>query len=407
MRLLILSIRYAPEFTSNAIVMTGLAQQLAARGHEVNVLAGTPHNQLPRVPAGYAGRLFRRETRTRVKAIYCWAFPRSGGKAAKFLNYASFTLTSLAAGLFTRRPDAILVVSPPFWLGFNALIFRRLRGSAVIYNAQDLYPEAYVASREVRAGLVTRVMKRLVTRLYRSCDRITVITPSFAESISALGIEAGKIITIPNYVDTAMVKPLPRINSFRQQHNLGDQFVVMYAGNIGYTHGTELLVEAAANLAATPNVLILVIGGGSKLANLERLVRERGLTNIRFLPAQPPELLSEMLAAADVFVITMKPGVGRASFPGRIYNFLAASRPVVASVDEDSDLARLLRSAGSGIVTSPGNVEDFCRALTQLLEDSEFRRRLGRNGAEYLAQNYSSQAVVDKYEAVLKSAANR
>ncbi len=204
-----------------------------------------------------------------------------------------------------------------------------------------------------------------------------------------------------------MVKPLPRINSFRQQHNLGDQFVVMYAGNIGYTHGTELLVEAAAKLAATPNVLILVIGGGSKLANLERLVREHGFTNIRFLPIQPPELLPEMLAAADVFVITMKPGVGKASFPGRIYNFLLAARPVVASVDEDSDLARLLRRADSGVVTPPGNVEDFCRALTHLLDNSELRQRLGRNGAEYLAQNYSSQAVVDKYEAVIKAVTRR
>ncbi len=407
MRLLILSIRYAPEFTSNAIVITGLAQHLAARGHQITVLAGIPHNQLSRVPAGYGWRFFRREIRMGVKVIYCWAFPKSGEKAAKLLNYVTFTLTSLAAGLFTKRPDAILVVPPPFWLGFNALVFRSLRGGAVIYNAQDLYPEAYIASQEVRPGLLTRVMKSLVNRLYRSCDRITVITPSFAEGISAHGIDAGKITTIPNFVDTTVVKPLPRNNSFRQQHNLRDQFVVMYAGNIGYTHGTELLVEAAAKLATTPNVLILVIGGGSKLANLERLVRERGLTNIRFLSTQPPELLSEMLAAADVFVITMKPGVGRASFPGRIYNFLAASRPVVASVDEDSDLAKLLLRADSGIVTSPGNVEDFCRALTQLLHDSGLRQRLGRNGAEYLAQNYSSQAVVDEYEAVIRAAASR
>src|SRR5208337_4177832 len=118
----------------------------------------------------------------------CWAFPKSEGKVAKFLNYASFTLTSLVAGLLTKRPEAVIIVSPPFWLGFNALLLRALRRCAVIYNAQDLFPEAYLASQEIRAGWLTRAMDGLMSRLYRSCDRITVITESFGEAIAARGI---------------------------------------------------------------------------------------------------------------------------------------------------------------------------------------------------------------------------
>jgi colanic acid biosynthesis glycosyl transferase WcaI len=323
------------------------------------------------------------------------------------LNYASFTLTSLIAGLFTKRPQAILIVSPPFWLGFSALLVRALRRCPVIYNAQDLLPEAYVASQEIRAGWLTRAMSGLMTRIYRDCDRITVITGSFAEAIAARGIDREKVVIIPNFVDTTGVTPLPRANSFRQAHSLGDQYVVMYAGNIGYTHGTELLVEAAARLTAIPDLLFLVIGGGSKQADLARLARERRLANVRFLPTQPPELLPTMLATADVFVLTSKPGVGRTSFPGRIYNFLLAARPVVASVDEDSDLAELLRRGGTGIVTAPGKVEDFCRALTTLYHDAALRERLGRSGAEFMARHYSSQAVLTQYETLLKGLATR
>lgn len=402
MRLLIESIQYAPEFTSNAIVITGLAEQLAVRGHQVTVLAGTPHYQLPRVPPGYRWRLFRREVLAGVTVIRCWAFPQSEGKTAKFLNYAIFTLTSLIAGLFTQRPEAIIVVSPPFWLGFHALLLRALRGGAVVYNAQDLFPEAYIASREVRAGWLTRAMSVLVTRIYRACDRITVITDSFAEAIAARGVDRKKVVTIPNYVDTMAVTPLPQANSFRRRHALDDRFVVMYSGNIGYTHGAELVVDAAAKLAAFPGLVFLVIGGGSKQTDLARLARERRLVNLQFLPTQPRELLPEMLAAADVFVLTSKAGVGKTSFPGRIYNFLLAARPVVASVDEDSDLAHLLRRAGAGIVTAPGKGEDFCQALTTLYHDAALRERLGRSGAEFMARHYSSQAVVDQYESLLK-----
>jgi colanic acid biosynthesis glycosyl transferase WcaI len=407
LRLLILSIRYAPEFTSNAVVITGLAQQLAARGHQVTVLAGTPHCQLPGVPPPYRWRLFRREVHAGVKVIRCWAFPRSEGKVAKFLNYASFSLTSLMAGLFAARPEAVLVVSPPFWLAFNALVLRGFRGCAVIYNAQDLFPDAYVASREIRDGWLTRMMGALVNRVYRSCDRITVITSSFAKTIAAAGVDPGKVFTIPNFVDTSAITPLPGNNSFRRQHGLDGQCVVMYAGNIGYTHGAELLVDAASKLSAFPDLVFLVIGGGSRQASLACLARERRLGNMRFLPTQPAELLPQMLASADVFVFTSKPGVGKTSFPSRIYNFLLAARPVVASVDENSDLAQVLRAGAAGLVTAPGNVDDLCRALTTLYHDAALREQLGRRGAEFMARHYSSRAVVEQYETLLEGLADR
>jgi colanic acid biosynthesis glycosyl transferase WcaI len=248
-------------------------------------------------------------------------------------------------------------------------------------------------------------MRRMMTRIYRSCDRITVITPSFVEAITALGIDRRKVITIPNFVDPNAVSPLPRVNSFRRRHALDDRFVVMYAGNIGFTHGTELLVEAAEKLAAIPDLTFLVIGGGSKQVDLARHARARRLANMQFLPTQPRELLPEMLAAADVLVLTSKPGVGMTSFPSRIYNFLLAARPVVASVDANSDLAQVLCHGGAGMVTAPGDVEDFCRALSTLYHDAALRERLGRGGAEFMALHYSPAAVVDRYETLLKGLA--
>ena len=407
MRLLIFSIRYAPEFTSNAIVISGLAEQLAARGHHVTVLAGTPHYQLSGVPSGYIWRLFRRETIEGVTVHRCWAFPRSEGKLAKALNYMSFTLTSLAAGLLAERPDVVMVVSPPFWLGSSALILRAFRSCPAIYNAQDLFPDAYVASQEVKPGLIMRTMSGLMNRIYRASDRVAVITESFAKAIAAGGIDPAKLAVIPNFVDTAAVKPLPRTNSFRRQHGLGDRFVVMYAGNIGYTHGTEILVDAAAKLQAIADLQFVVIGGGSKQVDLESLARRRGLANMKFLPTQPREVLPEMLATADVLVMTSKLGVGMTSFPGRVYNSLLAARPVVASVDDDSDLAHVLRSSGAGIVTPSGNVHALCNALTTLYHDVTLRERMGASGAEYMARCYSSEAVVDRYESLLKGLAAR
>jgi colanic acid biosynthesis glycosyl transferase WcaI len=402
MRLLILSIRFAPEFTGNAAVITGLARALVARRHRLTVLAGTPHDRLPRVPPGYLLRPFRFEHREGVKVVRCWAFPRSLGKISKLLNYLTFTLSSFFAGLLTGRPGAVLVVSPPFWLGFNALFLKALWGCPVIYNAQDLFPEAYLASGEVRPSWLTRAMARLMNRIYRRSDRITVITHSFAENITAQGIDPAKILSIPNFIDTSAIAPLPRRNSFSDRWKLKNKFVVMYAGNIGYTHGSEIMVEAAERLASVEDLLFLVIGEGSKRADLVRQARKRQVANLRFLPTQPGEWLPEILASADVFVLTTKPGVGQASFPSRVYGFLLAARPIVASVDAGSDTARLLREAGAGLVTPPGNVEEFCAAVLTLYHDAPARERLGREGAEFMARHYSPDAVADQYDDLLR-----
>jgi colanic acid biosynthesis glycosyl transferase WcaI len=401
MHLLIFSVRFAPEVTGTAPVITGLAQALAARQHQVTVLAGTPHCRLPRIPPGYLLRPFRREFHKGVKVVRCWAFPRSDGIFAKLLNYLTFSVSSFLASLFLGRPGAVLVVTPPFWLGLEALFLKALWRCPVIYNAQDLYPEAYLASGEVREGWLTRFMTYLMTRIYKRCDRITVITKSFAEKIVARGVDPRKIENIPNFIDTSEIVLLPRCNSFSRRWMLDDKFVVMYAGNIGYTHGAELLVEAAEKLATLPNLQFVVIGGGSKQPDLERLARERRVANIQFLPTQNDELFPEMLAAADVLVLTTKPGVGGTSFLSRVYSYLLAARPIVASVDVDSDTARFLEEAGAGLITAPGDADDFCRAISTLYHDAPARERLGLAGAGFMAKHYSPGSVIDKYDKLL------
>ena len=402
MRLLIISIRFSPEIMSNANVITGLARALAGIGHEVTVVAGTPHDGLRHIEWGYVLRPFRWEKDAGVRIVRCWAFPKSNGKAAKFLNYITFTFTAFLAALFLGRPDAVVTVSPPLWLALVAMFLRTLHHCPVIYNAQDLFPEAYLASGEFHSGWLANLLSKLMVRIYRRSDRITVVTKSFVKTIAAKGIDAAKIIYIPNYVNSPMVTPRPRRNSFSRARGFDDNFVVMHAGNIGYTHEVELLVEASEKLAPLKDVRILIVGDGSKRAGLIRLAEKRDTQNLLFLDPQPDELLPELLATADVFVHASKRGAGVASFPGRIYNYLRAGRPIVASVDSEFDLAHLLRETGAGVVTEPGNAESLCQAIQTLYHDASARERMARNGRAYMERDYSPHAVIESYDSLLK-----
>jgi colanic acid biosynthesis glycosyl transferase WcaI len=404
-RVLVLSLYYAPEITGNAPIVTELARMLAADGFTVQVVAGTPHYRLPEVPARYRRRLYVREVLDGVAVTRCYAYPKSDGVLPKLLNYSSCLLTATPACLLAPRADVILVVSPPFLLGLIGALVRLFRGSRVVYNAQDLFPEGYAGARVAPSGLFIRLVDLLQRWVFRLADAITVITPGFQRNLLSKGVPAQKIQVIPNFADHELVQPGPRDNPFARQHNLLNKFVVLSAGNIGFTRGTEVLVAAAKRLESCSDIIILVVGAGSERARLVRAAEAAGLGNMRFLPPQPTEILPLVLAAADVGVVTTRPGIAHASFPSRIYGLMAAARPVVGALDADSDPAELIRRAQCGLVVKPGNVEEITEALRSLRADETTRRRMGENGRQHLLEHYSKQTVSGSYAALLRQLA--
>ena len=210
---------------------------------------------------------------------------------------------------------------------------------------------------------------------------------------------------IPNFADEEAVRPLERENTFSQQHHLDGRFVVLCAGNIGTLQGTEILVPMAKQLEAHPDILILVVGDGTERPRLEKAAAAARLTNLRILPPQPNELLAAMLATADVAVVTARAGTGRTSFPSRLYGLMAAGRPIVAALDADSDAAALLRTAGCGLATPPGDAGALAEAVRSLRARPDVRQAMGRAGREYLETNLSKRGVVEQYAALFGGSA--
>ncbi|MGH9577217.1 MAG: glycosyltransferase family 4 protein, partial [Terriglobales bacterium] len=267
---LILSLHYAPEITGNAPLVTELARQLAARGFSMRVVAGTPHYRLPEVPAAYRGRLYLREMLDGVSITRCFAFPARHSPGSKIANFISFLATSLPASLVGPKPDWVLVVSPPFLLGLVGAAVKFLRGAKLAYNAQDLFPRAYVIGGMLREGWLARALAAVQRWVYRRADVVTTLAPAMVEELAAEGIPRSKLRMIPNFADEETLRPLPRDNEFSRQHALTGKFVVLYAGNIGTLHGAELLVPVAKQLEAYPDILVLVVGDGTARPLLER-----------------------------------------------------------------------------------------------------------------------------------------
>jgi len=199
-------------------------------------------------------------------------------------------------------------------------------------------------------------------------------------------------------VDTEKSKPLPRDNAWRREQGIAaETFVAMFAGTIGYASGAQVLADTAAALADRQDILLLVVGEGVVKAELERLAAERGLRNMRFLPFQPADRLAEMQSAADVGLVTLLPQSGMSSVPSKVLGYMAAGKPVVASVPEDTDTAGLIRRAECGGVTPAPDGGAMARAIESLADDRERTEGLGRRARQCAVESFSRAKVVAMY----------
>jgi colanic acid biosynthesis glycosyl transferase WcaI len=317
------------------------------------------------------------------------------GRAASFAGFSAMGGVIAARG---GRVDGILAVSPPLTLGIAGWLAARLRHAPLVFNIQDVFPDVAVELGVIRNSGLIRAAHGLERFCYARADAITVLSDDLRANVASKTERADKVRVIPNFVDTGAIRPLPRENSYRAEHGLSGKTVVMYAGNVGLSQSLDTVIEAAVALSYEPGLVFVVNGQGASRAELER--KAAGLPNVRFVDMQPIDRLPEVLAAADVHLVPLRRGLARSSVPSKTYSILAAGRPLIASVDEGSEVARLTERAGAGHSVPPDDAEALTKALRRLLDSPEEAAEMGRRGRDFVEHWASPAAVAGSYEAL-------
>jgi colanic acid biosynthesis glycosyl transferase WcaI len=196
------------------------------------------------------------------------------------------------------------------------------------------------------------------------------------------------------------------MTALRQQLGLGEEHIVcLFAGTIGHVSGADVILDAADRLRALKHIRFLFVGEGPLLPQLKESVARRGLSNVLFHGFQPRERLSEVQSTSDISLVTLKKGKGTHSVPSKVLGYMTAGRPVVASVDKDSETARQIRSAECGLVVPAEDSPALVYSIRSLADDEAARNRLGRNGRLYVENELAMDRVLERYAQVLENVA--
>jgi len=407
MRLLMVTQYYWPEDFSAGIYMPELAESLCSRGHEVQVLTGFPNYPHGRILPGYRRRVFQVEERRGVRVIRTWIYPspRSSGGLRRGATALSFALSAVLARGAVRPPDVVLGFSPPPFMGLAALSCARRFRVPLLLNVKDLFTEAVLASGLARPGPLARALSAVERRLYRSADRVIAPVRDFLPVLAESGVAADSLAVIPDWADGKTIRPQPKENPIRREWGCRDRFVILYSGSIGYSSCLEPVLRAAALLREDPRFVFLLVGDGPLRAGLEMLARELELPNVQFHPLQSRERFPEVLAAADVTLVTLSPSGGRVSTQGKLYSLLAAGRPVLGIVPPGNEAARVIEENGCGWSVSPQDPSALAALLRLLPEDQEDLERRGASARSAFEAKYSLAVTAAQFEAHLRELA--
>ena len=389
-KLLVINQYYAPGVEATGRLLADLCTGLAD-DFDVTVVTGT----LPNAPAD------RRQVHgVDVIRVRSTAFARRR-PLARALNYATFLVQALRVAMRSERPDVVLAMTDPPVIGSVALAVARRFHAPLVVVSQDVFPETASRLGRVDNALVIQFLRMLTTRYLRNAQRVVAIGETMRTHLIAKGAPPANLVVIPNWVDTRALTPSPRTNEWAQRNGLADGFVVMHSGNVGHAQDLDSLVRAAALLRDLDDLTIAIVGDGVRRAELESLARELGATNVRFLPYQLRETLTESLSAADVHVVGLAAGLAGYVVPSRIYGVLAVARPVICAAEPESETAQLVERAGCGIVVPPGSPELLAQAIRGAHAGELDLAELGRRGREYVEAHADRAQAVARYRELL------
>jgi colanic acid biosynthesis glycosyl transferase WcaI len=408
MRIVVLCPHFDPDTAPTGHVMSRIVGELAARGHEAHVVTALPWYRDHAIEPGWSGRLARVQRTDWGSVTRVHPFPGDDRRDVlrRALGYVGFSMlvgvAGLRAGGWFRRVDAVIAMSPPLTLGLTGWVAKLAHRAPLVFNVQDVFPDAAIETGAITDRRVIAVARWLERVSYHRADAVTVLSTDLADNVRAkVGARhQSKVRVIPNFVDTTAIHPADRATTYRRELAIGDGPVVMYAGNVGFSQSLEMVVDAAR---AIPEATFVINGHGAARPHLEAAAAD--LPNVRFGDHQPAERLNEVLATGDVHLVPLRRGLGRVSVPSKTYSILAAGRPLVAAIDVDSEVSRIVTRTGCGVVVAPDDTPAFVEAIRAVLRTPDLGAGMGRAGRAWAERSVSPGATAAEYEALVASLA--
>jgi colanic acid biosynthesis glycosyl transferase WcaI len=386
LRVQLWSYNYDPEPTGIGPVSTTLATALARRGHLVDVVAAHPHYP---EPVWGKRRLPYREERDGIDVLRLPLWVGRATAVQRLRQEASFMASQFAALPALGSRDVAIVVSPSFPALLPAVIGHRLRRTPWILWLHDILPDGAAATGLLdEGGTVLRLSRKLEAAAYAAADRIVVLSEAFTENLRAKGVDERKIRLIYD--------PATRIPE--GVGGAGDGRRILSMGNIGFSQGLAPLV-AAFEAESTLDVKLIITGNGMAEPDVRREVRT---ARVEMLGVVDDRRLEQELQSASIGLVTQHHDGSEFNIPSKLMNFMIYGLPVLAAVNPQSEVARIVEGSGGGWVVDSGQPELLPAQIAKIVADQGELGKRGQLARDYAERQFTIDGFADRFDALIR-----
>ncbi len=405
MRILIFSQWFDPEPTFKGLVF---ARELVHQGFEVEVVTGFPNYPGGKIYEGYEIKHIQRECIDGVKITRLPLYPNHDQSAIKrVVNYASFAASTLFYGLFiAKRADVMYAYHPPLTVGIAASLLRWLRGTPLVYDIQDMWPDTLRATGMLNNPRALALVGRVCDWVYRSVDQIVVLSPGFKRLLVQRHVPESKIEVIFNWADEpALTSP---VGSLPASFPRDDRFKIVFAGNMGKAQSLDAVLDAALLLQGRGSLVCFVmLGGGVEVGRLKARTQELGLTNVVFMPAVPMAEVGTILVAADALLVHLrKDPLFEITIPSKTQAYMVVGKPLLMAVNGDA--ADLVKQSNSGLTAESENPVALADAAQRLADMPTLElEAMGSRARQYYQEHLGLAVGASRFGDIFKTLVNR
>ncbi|MEB0075935.1 glycosyltransferase family 4 protein [Pseudomonas sp. CCI3.2] len=402
MRILVLSQYFWPE----NFIINDVVRELATQGHDVTVATGKPNYPDGNVYPGYqVSGAMKESFGDNILVVRIPLLPRGKGGALNLLkNYFSFVFYGLwyfPKLLKYQKFDTILVFAPsPILQVIPAIFMKKIKHSHLAVWVQDLWPESLSATGFVKNKTVLKLVGLAVKAIYAGCDTLLVQSRAFINPVSKYAA-LDKIVYYPNSLLELSPDPKSEPIPLDMESQFESGFNLIFAGNIGTAQSVETLVDTCRKMRSDKNFKLFLIGSGSLFDWVKTQKTAEGLDNL-ILPGRfPSSMMPAIFAKASALLVSLKDEeIFAYTVPSKIQSYLAAGRPIVASLRGEG--AQVIADAGAGLSCPPEDSEALATCIRKMmaLDDIE-HREMGLSGRKFFEENFQMRQQVESLVEIL------
>jgi len=390
---IILTQYYPPETGAPQNRLHSLAKYLKKTGYHVTIVTALPNYPKNEIFLDYKGRFSKLEAIDSIPIHRTWIFvSASRGVLSRLLNYFSFVITSFFKMLQLPKAEFIICESPPLFLGITGVIIAKLKGSKLVFNVSDLWPESAEKLNIISNRFLIRLAYRLESWIYKNAFLISGQTKGIVRNIQQR-FPKKKVVWFPNGVDIEFFEGEQEAFHWRQELEIAaDDFVLLYAGIIGHAQGLDVILKAAESLQEFP-IRFLIVGDGPEKERLKAIARDKQLLKVIFQPNMQKSKIPSLIKTCDAYLVPLKKlELFKGAIPSKLFEPLALAKPILLGVDGEAR-ELFIEEGKAGLYFEPENDTELIKQIRVLFNDRLFAARLGTQGQEYVKENFDREQI--------------